>query len=198
MINGTQVKSWGGHGGGVLSLHVTHDGRIASAGRDQVVKVWSPDGNMIKQMEGFADLAMRTTFNHDGTKFVGADWSGTFARSTCRRRQASRPEIHDQPADARRADRRHHQRSRDEEDGTRRARRRTKESDGRPGGGEGGTGVGAEGRRRGQRGSRRCRPTRSTVKRPRSSRRRRRSKSARLRSLQRRRLRSGRPRMPRS
>jgi hypothetical protein len=77
MINGTQVKSWGGHGGGVLALHVTHDGRIASAGRDKVVKVWTPDGNAIKQMEGFNDLAMRTTFTHDGAKVVGADWSGT-------------------------------------------------------------------------------------------------------------------------
>ena len=77
MINGTQVKSWGGHGGGVLSLQVTHDGRIASAGRDKVVKIWSPDGNLQKQTEGFNDLAMRATFNHDGTKVVGADWAGT-------------------------------------------------------------------------------------------------------------------------
>lgn len=77
MINGTHVKGWGAHGGGVLSLQVTHDGRIVSAGRDRVLKIWSPDGNMIKQSEGFNDLALRATFNHDGTKIVGADWSGT-------------------------------------------------------------------------------------------------------------------------
>ena len=112
MINGTQVKSWGGHGGGVLSLQVTHDGRIVSAGRDRVVKIWSPDGNLQKQTEGFNDLAMHDLHlrrQESGRRRLVGDGS----RVDGRRRKA-RGGIQHQPADVVRTDRRARQGRRNE------------------------------------------------------------------------------------
>ena len=47
MENGTQVKTWGAHGGGVTSLAFTRDGRLVSCGRDGVARLVGPE--MVRQ-----------------------------------------------------------------------------------------------------------------------------------------------------
>src|SRR5688572_13760744 len=76
MEDGKLAKSFNAHAGGVLALSFTHDGKIVSAGRDGLVKVWSPDGNALKTFEKFDDMAISATFNHDGSRVVGGDYTG--------------------------------------------------------------------------------------------------------------------------
>ena len=77
MNGGTEIKNWQAHGGtGVLSVEFTHDGRMVTAGRDKVVRVWGPDGSAIKETEPFNDIALHATFNFDGTLAIAGDWTG--------------------------------------------------------------------------------------------------------------------------
>src|SRR5258708_14888344 len=76
MENGAQVKNWGAHGGGALSVDFTHDGRLVSAGRDNLAKAWDQNGQQLRAFDAFADLAMEATFTHDGARVVAGDWTG--------------------------------------------------------------------------------------------------------------------------
>jgi hypothetical protein len=76
MENGSQVTRWGAHGDGAESVAFTSDGRLTSAGRDRVVKVWDQNGTLLRQMEPFSDIALRAVFSHDGTRVAGGDWNG--------------------------------------------------------------------------------------------------------------------------
>jgi WD40 repeat protein len=76
MENGGQIKAWGAHGGGVESVRFARDGRITSCGRDQVTRVWDQNGAQQKIFEAFPDIALRTTFTHDGNRVVAGDWTG--------------------------------------------------------------------------------------------------------------------------
>jgi hypothetical protein len=76
MNDGNNIKSWNAHGGGVMCIDYTHDGRIATAGRDNTCKVWTGDGNLVKQYPGFPEIALKTTFTHDAKRLVAGDWSG--------------------------------------------------------------------------------------------------------------------------
>ncbi|PQO36948.1 hypothetical protein C5Y96_07235 [Blastopirellula marina] len=76
MVDGKNIKSFGAHGGGAEWVSYTHDGRMVTAGRDKVAKVWAGDGKELAKTPGFADLALRACFNHDSTKIVVGDWSG--------------------------------------------------------------------------------------------------------------------------
>lgn len=77
MENGRQVRSWGGHGGGTLGARYGMDGRIVSAGRDRVVKLWDGNGGAQKTFPALGDLALRATLSHDGSRVVSGDWTGT-------------------------------------------------------------------------------------------------------------------------
>ena len=76
MRSGKQVKSWTAHAGGVEAVEFTHDGRLASCGRDRVAKAWDQGGKQIRVFEAFGDYATQVTFDHDGTRLVGGDFSG--------------------------------------------------------------------------------------------------------------------------
>lgn len=76
MENGSQIKSWGAHGGGVQSAKFGKDGRIVSCGRDLVTKIWDGNGAQQKAFEAFPDVALRATFSHDGSHVIAGDWSG--------------------------------------------------------------------------------------------------------------------------
>jgi hypothetical protein len=77
MENGGQVKGWGAHGAGTQSVRYGRDGRLVSAGRDRAVKLWDGNGAQQRQFELLPDLALRTTFTHDGARVIGGDWTGT-------------------------------------------------------------------------------------------------------------------------
>lgn len=77
MENGGNIRNWGAHGGGTASVKFSHDGRLASTGRDKVTKLWDQNGAMQKQFEPFADLGLKVAINHDNAKVFAGDWSGT-------------------------------------------------------------------------------------------------------------------------
>jgi len=79
MENGTQARSWAGHGGGTLGARYGMDGRIVSAGRDKLVKLWDGNGAAQRSFEAMPDLALRATLTHDGTRVVAGDWTGQVA-----------------------------------------------------------------------------------------------------------------------
>jgi WD40 repeat protein len=75
MFNGTAVKSFAADTG-VLSIDFTKDGRIASAGRDKVVKLWDGNGGVIRSFEALSDILTSVAFNHDASRIVTGDWTG--------------------------------------------------------------------------------------------------------------------------
>jgi chromosome segregation ATPase len=74
--NGTQVKAWGAHGGGVASLEFTRDGRIASVGRDKTPKLWKADGNQDRAFDAFADVGLSVALCNETGRLVSGDWTG--------------------------------------------------------------------------------------------------------------------------
>jgi hypothetical protein len=76
MENGNNIKNWGAHAGGAASVRFTHDGKIASTGRDKVTKLWDQNGAIQKQFDPFPDLGLRVAVTHENAKVIGGDWSG--------------------------------------------------------------------------------------------------------------------------
>lgn len=76
MEGGKQVKSWDAHPGGSAAVRFAHDGRLVSAGRDRVVKLWDQNGKQERAFEAFGDLALAAAITHDGSRVLGGDWTG--------------------------------------------------------------------------------------------------------------------------
>jgi WD40 repeat protein len=76
MENGAQVKSWAAHPGGVASVRFAPDGRLASAGRDHIAKIWDAAGAQLRAFDALGDIALRVVFSHDGARMVAGDWLG--------------------------------------------------------------------------------------------------------------------------
>jgi len=77
MENGTAFKNWAAHQGGASSVTFSHDGKIASTGRDKFAKVWDGNGTLVKQFaEDFRDLGLKVAFAHDNAKVIAGDWAG--------------------------------------------------------------------------------------------------------------------------
>jgi hypothetical protein len=74
--NGGNIKTFGAHGGGVASVRFAKDGRLLTAGRDRLVRLWDQNGGKLREFEGFGDLALEAVLNFDETRVVGADWTG--------------------------------------------------------------------------------------------------------------------------
>ncbi|KAJ3059228.1 hypothetical protein HK102_010091, partial [Quaeritorhiza haematococci] len=52
------------------------DGRLATAGRDRVVRIWDANGGKQTELEPFGDLALAVALTHDESAVAGSDWSG--------------------------------------------------------------------------------------------------------------------------
>lgn len=76
MKDGRQIKNWGAHGGGAQSVHFHHDGRIVTAGRDRVVKVWDASGKHLGDIARCSDIGLAACFTHDGKRVIAGDWGG--------------------------------------------------------------------------------------------------------------------------
>jgi hypothetical protein len=76
MENGGNIKNWGAHAGGAASVRYTHDGKLASTGRDKITKLWDQNGAIQKQFDPFPDLGLRVAVTHENAKVIGGDWSG--------------------------------------------------------------------------------------------------------------------------
>ncbi len=71
---GTEIRNWAAHPGGVLWVDFTPDGRLVSCGRDKIAKVWDATGKQIIATEALGDLALRCALNSD--RVIAADWTG--------------------------------------------------------------------------------------------------------------------------
>lgn len=76
MENGNAIKNWPAHPGGAAGVRFTHDGKLASTGRDRVTKLWDQNGAAQKQFEAFPDLGLRVAVTHDNARVIAGDWSG--------------------------------------------------------------------------------------------------------------------------
>jgi WD40 repeat protein len=76
MQDGKQIKSWTAHDGGVLSAAFTHDGRVVSCGRDNLVTLWDAKNNKQRSLQITNDLPVRVTFSHDGKKVLATTFAG--------------------------------------------------------------------------------------------------------------------------
>jgi WD40 repeat protein len=62
--------------GGVLSLQFTNDGRIASVGRDSVIRVWGADGKARAASAASDALLTKVAASADGKLFLAGDYQG--------------------------------------------------------------------------------------------------------------------------
>jgi hypothetical protein len=76
MENGGNIKNWAAHPGGAAGVSFTHDGKLASTGRDRVTKLWDQNGALQKSFEALPDLGLRVAVTHENAKVIGGDWSG--------------------------------------------------------------------------------------------------------------------------
>lgn len=79
MENGNQIRAWGAHGGGALSLRYGMDGRLVSAGRDRLVRLYNGDGGVVRTFEALPDVTLRAVLSHDSARVIAADWTGQIA-----------------------------------------------------------------------------------------------------------------------
>lgn len=61
---------------GVLAVQFARNGQLATAGRDNSVRVWKPDGSQLARLDGFADLPSRVVFSHDTERVFAGDFTG--------------------------------------------------------------------------------------------------------------------------
>lgn len=78
-VDGKQIKSWGAHGDGALSVRFARDGRLVTAGRDGLVRLWQGDGKHLRDLIDWDDLALAAQFTHDGRRVVASNLSGDVA-----------------------------------------------------------------------------------------------------------------------
>jgi hypothetical protein len=61
----------------VASVDFTPDGRLVSAGRDKIAKVWDQEGKAKLTSEALGDIAMRAVLSSD--RVIAGDWAGKIA-----------------------------------------------------------------------------------------------------------------------
>ena len=76
MTEGKQLKTWAAHGGGVLSVSFTPDGRLASSGKDGLVRLWDINGNKLGEGKSQGDLVTKVVALHDSKAVVSGNWRG--------------------------------------------------------------------------------------------------------------------------
>ncbi len=76
MENGGNVKGWGAHGVGASFVDFARDGRIISAGRDRVLKIWDQNGTAVRAFEAMGDIALACAICNETNRVIGADWTG--------------------------------------------------------------------------------------------------------------------------
>ncbi len=74
--DGKVLKSQRAHAPGVTAIQFGHDGRLVSAGRDRVVKLWSPDLAPVRTFEAFKEPVLEVALSHDANRVAAGDWSG--------------------------------------------------------------------------------------------------------------------------
>lgn len=76
IIGGKAIKSINAHNGGATSVAFDHEGRLVTAGKDRLVKLWDANGNPIREFAPMSELALAVAITHDGSRIVAGDWNG--------------------------------------------------------------------------------------------------------------------------
>ncbi|MEH2256290.1 nSTAND1 domain-containing NTPase [Nostoc sp.] len=67
-----------GHEGLIWGISLSPDGKmIASASYDNTVKLWKPDGTLLKTLKGHKDKVLSVSFSPDGKMIASGDFDGT-------------------------------------------------------------------------------------------------------------------------
>lgn len=72
---GAQVKTAAAHNSAV-SVSVTVDGLMVTAGRDKTISLWDKEGTKGKTFTITNDVPVRATLTHDGKRVIATDWTG--------------------------------------------------------------------------------------------------------------------------
>ena len=76
MNNGTSIKSFNAHGGGVSAMDYTREGNIVTVGRDKLVRLWDGNGAKKKDYGGLKDIGMEVAYDAETKRVFGGDWTG--------------------------------------------------------------------------------------------------------------------------
>ncbi len=76
MNEGKVLKSWDAHGGGVMAVSICNDGTMASAGRDNKVKIWDAGGNAAGEMPALVEAGHEVAITVDAKQVAAGDWAG--------------------------------------------------------------------------------------------------------------------------
>ena len=71
------VPPFGGHGAAVADIAVAPDGRVATAGRDRTVRIWTADGRPLATLAGHPDTVEAVAFGPDGNTLAAATRDNT-------------------------------------------------------------------------------------------------------------------------
>lgn len=72
---GAQVKTATAHNSAV-SVRLTVDGLMVTAGRDKNISLWDKEGNKGKSFTITNDVPVRAALSHDGKRVIATDWTG--------------------------------------------------------------------------------------------------------------------------
>lgn len=72
---GAQVKTAAAHNS-VVSVRLTVDGLMVTAGRDKTISTWDKEGNKAKTFTITNDVPVRAALSHDGKRVIATDWTG--------------------------------------------------------------------------------------------------------------------------
>ncbi|GAA5494587.1 chromosome partition protein Smc [Rubritalea halochordaticola] len=76
MRSGKEIKKLEAHKAGILDFDWARDGHILSVGRDHMIKLWTPDYKLVKQIEAKESVPTQATFSHDAKRFITSDYAG--------------------------------------------------------------------------------------------------------------------------
>ncbi|MGV3485029.1 MAG: c-type cytochrome domain-containing protein [Planctomycetaceae bacterium] len=76
VVEGKAIKSINAHGGGVMGVRFDHQGRLVTCGKDNRVKLWSPTGDLIRELPPMSETVLEVAITHDGSRIIAGDWTG--------------------------------------------------------------------------------------------------------------------------
>lgn len=77
MNNGSTIKSFNAHGGGVTAVTFDHQGRLATTGRDDRVRLWDASGKELKALQNGSEDMLEVAITHDGKRLIYGNWAGS-------------------------------------------------------------------------------------------------------------------------
>lgn len=76
VASGAAIKTISAHPGGATGVAFDHQGRLVTAGKDQKVKLWNANGDLIREFPAMQEAVLTVGITHDGLRVVGGDWTG--------------------------------------------------------------------------------------------------------------------------